>query len=155
MARTISYLTRFSSTAIVFVFVAFAFVITLCTKQPPTQVSRRLPYSDNPPKYRETWRRQHLESCSQATDTFTMDTTFDTQGTTATNLSRLDVRSLFKFTSLPGVHQPQKRSTSMSMVNANQGELGISNTRLGRANTDPRIYISDDGLPSYEEALSR
>lgn len=141
--------------SIVFLFVTLAFVITLCTEPLPHQRPTRLPYSDSPPKYRETWRRQHLESLSQATDTYTGETSLEAGGTTVTNLSRLDARSLWRPAAIPGVHETPRRTrtTSVSVISTNQGDLGISSSRSGRANTDPHIWVSDDGLPSYEEAL--
>lgn len=131
------------------------FIITLCTETPPHRQPPSLPYSDNPPKYRETWRRQHLESLSQATDTYTGDPSLETGGSTAANLSRLDVRNLWRFTAIPGVHETPERTASVSVISDNQGEQGTSSNRPGRAYTDPRMYINDDGLPSYDEALRR
>lgn len=122
--------------------------------EPLSRRSQNLPFSDRPPKYRETWRRQHLESCSQATDTIPGAASLDTQRErSGTNLSRLDVRSLFHSVAIPGVHQQgSRRNTSASVINEHmRHELEVSG-RTARANTAPAC---DEGLPTYEEAMNR
>lgn len=134
-----------------FVFVVLGFVLTMCTEQFPNRRPARLPYSDNPPKYRETWRRQHLESCSQATDTVTGNPSLMTGGSTTTTLSRLDVRSLF--TQLPRVHR-NPRSVSICVIDENQDTVpGTSRTK--RANTDPQGFDKFEEPPSYAEAVRK
>ncbi|XP_045106036.1 uncharacterized protein LOC123501325 isoform X2 [Portunus trituberculatus] len=138
--------------AIVFIFVVMGIAITLCA-EPFNRQSQNLPFSDRPPKYRDTWRRQHLESCSQATDTIPGVASLDTQRERSdTNFSRLDVRSLFHSLAIPGVHHSSRRNTSASVINEHmRHQLEISG-RPARANTAPAC---DEGLPTYEEAMNR
>lgn len=138
--------------AIVLIFVIAGVAITMCA-EPFNRQSQNLPFSDRPPKYRETWRRQHLESCSQATDTIPGAASLDTQRERSdTNFSRLDVRSLFHSLAIPGVHQSSRRNTSASVINEHmRHELEVSG-RPTRANTAPAC---DEGLPTYEEAMHR
>lgn len=139
--------------AIVAVFVIFGVALTVISDS-LNRESANLPYSDSPPKYRETWRRQHLESCSLAVDnasgaSIEPASLVPSRRSTHTNISRLDVRSLWSSSGIPGVHQSARR---VSMINERTGrELEIFN-RPNRANTAPP---GDEGLPSYEEAMGK